>query len=582
MARLPDAQTVFGGLAPLNSKRPIASVDPRAIGKGIEDLGSGFEAVAKDARAVQQQADDLDLRKARADDLSRSIDLRSDFEHDPDYATAEQRFTDKRNEIRQQAGDSIRNPRMRELYDAATKDDIARDTAWIKDNVWKKQGNAQVSYVLDQGDKFTRQIGTVGDPETRSQIIQTYHGMVDGLVAKTYVTPEAGFRMKKAFADQYITNDALDLIEKDPAEAVRRLEQPEAGSIYSHLQPDDRLRLINRARSALTGEQFAIKDRISDDVTSILQSGKGVEGLSPEWVRSVYGARGDKVVAQWQAARDDATAIYKGAADMPSLTEQEILNRVQTYRPEGGSPDFARKQRIYETLQDKAGGILQQRRTDPAAGVANDPAVVAARTQYNPANPATFLAVSEARLAAQDQLGIPKELQSPITKDEALSLAAPLRTMLPGQERDVIVKMAKQMSAMFGEQADVAFMRVLSAHHLDATVARKAMPVLKQLIRGEEPGHKVARDVDQANEQAAADKAVNGDWRENLIPLYGFPIAVADQLGLFPRKPPEARPNPSNIPKDAIKFLLNHPDTADKFNEEYGKGQAEQILKSKL
>ncbi len=181
--------------------------------------------------------------------------------------------------------------------------------------------------------------------------------------------------------------------------------------------------------------------------------------------------------------------------------------------------------------------------------------------------------MADARLIAQEQLGIAPEYRSPITKAEALKLTTPLRTMLPGDENRVLKDMGMKFQQMFGDQADEAFSYAIRAHKVEAEVAQQAASIVRKLRDGIPivPGDAAA--LDGAKEGAAANRAVNGT-------ADGFDTVGAMTMGGGRSGPQfEGTPviQPRTVPPAAIEFLLRNPSSAADFDKKYGSGRAKEI-----
>ncbi len=159
-------------------------------------------------------------------------------------------------------------------------------------------------------------------------------------------------------------------------------------------------------------------------------------------------------------------------------------------------------------LQKSMEEIEKKRRDDPAGAVVRSPAVVEALKQYDSQNPASFRSVADARLAAQAELGIPEENRSPITKDEALEMIAPVWRALPGQERDVVAAAVERFEKMFGPDWPQAFTYALRTHSEDQAVKEAAAGFIRRALKGRAT-QADARHADEQSELRAAEGTVN-------------------------------------------------------------------------
>lgn len=313
---------------------------------------------------------------------------------------------------------------------------------------------------------------------------------------------------------------------------------------------------------------------VKSDLTSMLVTGRGVDDLNPYRVQRALGAA---AAQKWSEDRDDALATWAATHDLSSLTNGQIDERLSSIAPKPGDPDFNRKQAVYAATSEAATKLRKQRDIDPAETVRSDPLVKGAETA--PAGPGSTKAVIEARLAAQTRAGIPKENQSPITQAEAVTLTRPLRTMLPGQERDVLTAMATKFQELYGDHADQAFAYALRAHKVDTEVAQLAARLVKKLGLGQLPDAGDTRAVDGAAEIDAAQRAVGemsgGERAAQNVHGYGMgPSRQEIDAGAAVRR------LGVNLPARAIIDLRLNPKLAVDFDKKYGAGTAAKILEN--
>lgn len=258
---------------------------------------------------------------------------------------------------------------------------------------------------------------------------------------------------------------------------------------------------------------------------------------------------------------------------MEGMSESDQRALVEARAPTPGQPGYADAAARQDNLGKAMHEIAVRRRDDPAGAVGRDATVVGALSGYDKNKPETFRPVAAARLAAQEALGIDPEYRSPITKDEALGLTAPLRTMLPGQERDTLTALGQKFQQLFGDDAERAFAYALRAHKVDAETAQTATNIVKKLWHGKEITAGDAGDLDAAQEHAAADRAVN-KWPDQLA-------GGTAEGGVMP-SPPQGQaqgPELPVVPPRAIEYLLANPGTAAAFDKQFGKaGLAKDLL----
>lgn len=255
-----------------------------------------------------------------------------------------------------------------------------------------------------------------------------------------------------------------------------------------------------------------------------------------------------------------------------TMSDVEQSQFINARAPQLGARGYAHAVNRQAQLEKDAAQIQKNRREDPAGSVAQNGAVQGALARYDEKVPESFKPVADARLAAQERLGIDPEFRSPITKAEALKLTAPLRTMLPGDESKVLQQMGTKFQKMFGDQADEAFSYAIRAHKVDAEVAQQAANIVRKLRDGVPLVPSAVAPMDDAKERAAADRAVRG---------FAPPTAPGRAPLRTVDNPAEAEsppvPKPPNVPPAAIEFLLKNPGSDAAFDKKYGPGRAKAL-----
>lgn len=342
---------------------------------------------------------------------------------------------------------------------------------------------------------------------------------------------------------------------------------------------------VNKVYAAQKQEDVAqlatFRQRVDDTTSEALRTGAVALPIPETEFIANSGVRGApqdyaSYVAQIQYGVDRHT--------MEGMSESDQRALVEARAPTPGQPGYADDARRQEDLGKAMHEIQVKRRDDPAGAVGRDATVVNALAGYDKNKPETFRPIAAARLAAQEALGIDEEYRSPISKDEALKLTAPLRTMLPGQERQVLTAMGQKFEQLFGPDAEHAFAYALRAHKVDAETAQTAARIMKKLGIGQELTTGEAGDLDTARETAAADRAVTATAPQSAA---GWFAQSAEALGnadfpggtASPSAPKPFGPELPVVPPRAIEYLLANPATAAAFDKQFGKaGLAKELL----
>ncbi|MDH2400457.1 hypothetical protein QCM77_10980 [Bradyrhizobium sp. SSUT18] len=426
----------------------------------------------------------------------------------------------------------------------STKEGQQKGEGWAKAAIW---GNIP--------DRDKQQFGSVENVTSR-QFTQLWERKVDAATGR--LLPDKSEAFSRA-------RDLLEAGNAGPALEAATLTY--LGRRYSH------------AESETAMETQRVEGLVKSDLSSMLTTGRGVDDLNPYRVQHALGAT---AAQKWDDDRNDALATWSATHDLPSLTNAQIEDRLNSIAPKAGDPDFIRKQAVYTATNEAAVALRKQRDTDPAATVKADPLVKAAEAA--PGGDGSVRNLVEARLAAQTRAGIPKENQSPITHEEAITLTRPLRTMLPGQERDVLTSMAQKFQSTFGDHADSAFAFALRAHKVDTEVAQVAARLIKKLGLGQLPDAEDARAVEGAAEIGAAQRAVgsmsSGDIAvQSGVPGFGMgPDQQLVDAGAAARA--AAQKAGVSLPVRAVMDLRANPKLSVDFDRKYGAGAAAKILEA--
>ena len=364
-----------------------------------------------------------------------------------------------------------------------------------------------------------------------------------------------------------------------------------SGGLIDFIPEDKRVAMLQRAQVTVLNdvrkadsdaalEQYQVKSAIEDDIASMRSTGTGLNSINPETVARNFGS---KVAQEWQDRRNDAHSAWVVTHDMSSLTDAQMSQRLASIAPKAGEGDFTRKQAIYSEAVKAADAVRKQRATDPAGSVNDDPAVRQANEAYNAKDPETYKAVIDARMAAQGRAGIPVEAQSPITKSEASAMTAPLRQMLPGQEKQTVEAVVNQFKQVYGDKADQALAYALGVSRVDDETSQQVAGVLRKLAKGAVPTRQEIDASRTGADVSAADKAVTAVRPANRIdPAWNTLRSMSDQGTDQPSEAtiPAQAPKPTgvNVPAKAIRDLRANPDLASDFDAKYGKGASKRIF----
>lgn len=444
-----------------------------------------------------------------------------------------------------------------------------------------------VGYLVDDNSKILRDNGIVPTPAN----LYLAHFLGAGAAVKTLKSP-AGTSMADVVEPQAIQANRSILMGRTTESVVAWAEKKMggsargSGSLIDFIPEDRRVNLLNRAttevlrrnqeeESATALEQYNVKELMTADLASMARTGAGVPDLTADRIRMTFGSQ---KAQEWERSREDAHAVWVNTHDLGSLPEDKIAERINALRPQEASPDFHRQQRIFTKVQEAADAVRTRRFNDPALSVNEDPGVVSSRSSYDPKKPETFQTVAAARMAAQERVGVPEEMRTPLTKDEALQLTEPMRRMLVGQERQVLTEIATSFKTMFGEHADAAFEYALHARRINAETSRQAARIMRRLAQNEPVTTQEARDADTASELGAAERAIGHDQWLDRGQMRRMIDPNADEM----QTAGSIKPKKQIPASQDIQWLLRNPSAQriQTYDAKFGNGAAQKILET--
>lgn len=373
-----------------------------------------------------------------------------------------------------------------------------------------------------------------------------------------------------------------ELGSQDPADIMDRINNSGMNDAQKAAATARVSQQLAQSRAQQARTKAAFESRVKDSVAQAEVTGGTNMPVSEADFIKQYGRETGEV--KYQEYNDNLQA----GADkhsFQSMSDLEIQRTIDGRMPQPLSdgtyaPGYAHKIQNIDRARKQAADIVKQRRQDPAGAVAKSAAVQEAMNQYDKQNPRSFQKVAEARLAAQEALGIEADYRSPITEAEALQMTRPLKTMLPGEEKETFVKVGRQFQEMFGDYAQDAFGYALRANKTDVETAKEAASIAKKIWSGQPVSRLDARASDEAKISDAEKQAVFGT--QSTPPATGqffgpegfgegAPGAPAEVAG-----PPA--PKKPVVPPAAVKYLLANPGAASEFDKKYGTGRSKEIL----
>lgn len=355
---------------------------------------------------------------------------------------------------------------------------------------------------------------------------------------------------------------------------------------YADLTPLERAEFIDKSRkqqaSLLEGQREQLKRALDDDEESIRRTGVSTNPDLKTASQVLEANQINRYLLNRKAARMEYDAMH----DLPGLTEAGLQERLDAIEPKPGEEGYDVKARVYDKAVRKADELRQAREADPARSVEELPEVVSAAQAAGsqPDNPEAIQALVRARLDAQDGIGIPPGLQSPITKAEARVLVSPLRGLEGDALKVEFENVLSQIEERYGPYARAAGIAAIDlAITRDKDLAERFEGLISKTMKGLQPRAAEIREFEFLTEAVMADRA---------FAYRGDPMAQYGQVPLDAGVPGEALPpspfqtfgqSPGQMvykspPQAAKAFLLQNPATQEDFDRKYGPGSAQKVM----
>lgn len=224
---------------------------------------------------------------------------------------------------------------------------------------------------------------------------------------------------------------------------------------YQGLRSAERRKLDRHAAEQLKQSLFAqhaeFKSMLDDDVRSIRETGVGRRDLDVGLAQKVLTANQFR---EYQLRKSAAQYEFDLRDNIENMTLEQIRERMKSMKPAEGTEEYGRRSIAYNRVMAKINVLRQTRDKDPAGSVDRTAEVEAARDLKDP------MALMDARVAKQRAVGVPEQRQSPITREEAQVLAAPLMGYKGAEIAKPLQDLSQQVLKQYGPHAPGALRMV--------------------------------------------------------------------------------------------------------------------------
>lgn len=331
----------------------------------------------------------------------------------------------------------------------------------------------------------------------------------------------------------------------------------------SVLPVDTRLLMLRQAiaedtkinNQQIQNQKFLEKD-IRADIDMVAVSGIPMDGLRDR----VQATFGPDAVKQLDTDREQAGLYFTATSNMKTATNAELDSLTLPLAPTPGSPSYAQQAKYYDDALKQIGLIRKARAEDPAGYVDDSfDQVKAAKSAVDPNNLSSFRGVVNARIAAQDALGIPRGFQAVMSSEEAKHYATLLRPFSRGQaelggQEEQANQIAQEIQQKYGEHARDAWRRI----NMQATLKSNLASIVADAVSAAAEGQPVNVNTPQNAERAQFDRDQS---RAAAIAGETAPIQAPQQTAATPPGGQYATP---------VDKLRAHPELIEIFVGKYG------------
>lgn len=353
---------------------------------------------------------------------------------------------------------------------------------------------------------------------------------------------------------------------------------------YSLLSPLERSKFLNGAerahRTKFEAHREQLKQQLDDDVESIRRTGVTAKP-DLELARRVLEPN---QINRYMLNRQEAQLEHEALSDLPTLPTDQVYGRLSAIAPQPGEVNYEMKAKVYDKAEKMARDLIEWRDTDPAKSVDMLPEVKAAgeAANANPGDPAAVQELARARIEAQAKVGVSEDRRSPITKQEAKVMMAPIRGLEGKSLTDAMGGVIAGLEQQYGPYAHAAGVAAVEQIVQNRELAEQINGQLRRSFEGLSPSAEISNRIRYLNESGAAERAFESFGLTQKSSDKAF-RNIGDRLGDdAPVIPMQGDPSAYyGMPKPsatAIAALKGNPATASQFNQVFGPGAAEAVL----
>lgn len=326
---------------------------------------------------------------------------------------------------------------------------------------------------------------------------------------------------------------------------------------YKNLDAGDRQKLTRSVthaeRTFLGAARYEIKQQMQSDIKLLETTGEGLPDVDMERAKKFLEPN---QVNRYMRQREIAKYAFSLNDSLSEMTDSEIVERFRSLAP-ARDADYAEKNQAYRKAISDVQRMQVTRSKDPAASIDKNSEVAAARADQNGDPMERARRIMDARLTAQERVGIPEAVRSPITEAESRKLLAPLTGLKGVEIYPELIKLVPQIVQQYGEYSDEAL------RYMSRTLYRDSAS--QEIFTG------IIQNIKDTGAVEAAEKARMAELAE-----------INSREGALATRPGGAGSYAAPVYRppapQAVEYLKAHPDSAEMFDQRYGKGAAAIVL----
>lgn len=373
---------------------------------------------------------------------------------------------------------------------------------------------------------------------------------------------------------------------------------------YQNLTPKRRMELENKIKTTVSEKT---QQELRDAAEEIRQTGKAPMDASGRTALEratnlLTKNQVEKARLDWAEAQMEFNTLH----DMDSLPDRDLQERLAEAEPRPGSDLFDIRQKVYDKAVTRVNKLRELRDKDPAASVSTSPEVIAATDAVRaaPDDPAAFQDLIRARVDAQEKVGIPENLRTPVTKSEARIIMAPAKGLEGEAMHSALADIKTDLDARYGPFARSAFISAIDSAVQSKEIAREMSDIVNTTMNGQAPTAGQLRRLEETAALEESARAFSGAGAELVqqphrqMPRVPDTVMQPAPAGWFGPRPDTRFANPQmqtgadasrrfmEEPAEtfqgpsirAIAYLRENPATAHLFDQKYGPGASMAFL----